>query len=466
MQGSYWILILSIVLGFIISFFIVKKLLLIFPLVLALTLPGLILIPLDYLVPLLVAVGLAIQAGVGIFFFRIAGIGTYPLELLLFISLTLLTIEILLKKRDLPLRSIFFWLFIPFLLYNIILLFVSLELINEGRDISYIRVTTHNFLSYLVVFVFLAYFDSVSKLRAYFYASMAGLLLLSIIIISPLIPGFLSLIPMMARGRIYMQNVGLMAFWYPFMFQYFNLTKKTSERFLIVITFIFSAVALILSQYRTSWIGVFLALFVSFILNFFLLQREKRIGFVIRVFLLLILGVLGGILIFRVFLPREFSAILTFLQKRVLSFKFLRYDPALLSRRIGVYESKAMFKDSPIFGNGFGIGWTFVGHKVGHVDNLYWQALVQYGILGSLFFFLPFLVWGYEIIYILLNLKRIKDPLIFSLAMAVISFYLPFFIMHTTMAHLLIAPAIIVIALSFIALTDFIYRNLKEGGFD
>jgi len=461
--GPIALVLTVVIIGFLIATFFVNRVLFLLPIIVFLVLPITILIPLEWAVFFLAIVATSLQAGIPSLLIRFGKIGVHPIEIAVGICLASWAIELLLKKRRLETSSTTFWLFLPFVLYNVPALFIGLSNLYKSGYVRFMNMDLHNALAFLPFIFLFGYFKTKEDVRRFALASFIGIFILSFLIFSPIILGPISPIPMGGRGRIFTQNMGIAALWYPVLLQYFALTKELKHRIIIILCLGFSIVALILTQYRTAWVGTSLSLFILFVINLFLLPPEKRLRFVLKGLLFFLLGVIFATLILKLFLPAEFNFIFGFLRRRVLTFKFVQYDPALLARRTTVHESKLMFPEHPIFGYGLGTAWHSLGYPSSHLDNLYWYALIKFGILGTVLFFLPFIYWGYELIYILKYIRKIKDQLIFSIALGLISFYVPFFIMHITVAHLLIAPAIIVLTLSFTAITEFIYRALRRG---
>ena len=278
-------------------------------------------------------------------------------------------------------------------------------------------------------------------------------------ILSSILLGPLSPIKSMARGRIWVRNVVLFPFILPFFTQLYLQTKSQRDKVISALILPLGILALLLTQTRTAWIGTAFAFLLLFLFNYFwFIPSEKKKKFLSHTLLILVSGLCLLALIITLFFSHTF---LSFWRLRFTTFKFLKYDPALLARQLGIHESKVLFSKAPLFGGGLGAAWHSIGYPMSSTDNFYCVMLVKFGIIGALFYLIPYLLWGIELAYTLKRVKKLQNPIHSALLIAIAFFYPSIFIMQFATAHLFNAPSIVIATLSLMAFTDFTYRKLK-----
>ncbi len=427
------------------------------PFLLLLLCPPLLLLPYNFVLSALIAISFAMQRNQPGWSVHIGSLMITMQEIFIMLSLGLLFLDTLSGRRKLVLSPLVLS-FIPILLFFFISLYLGLE---NNNPTSFVNQDIHRAFGYLSIFPLAVFFKGKSELKYFYLTIILATSIIIFYILSPLLLGPLSPVKSAVRGRICVTNVVLFPFVLPFFAQLYLQTEQRRVKILTAIFLPISLLALLLTQIRVAWVGVVIAFLLFFLLNYFwLVHPRKRKAFLLRAFLFLTLAifVLGLIVFF--FFQETF---LSFWRLRFLTFKFLRYDPALMARGLGIYESKVLFSRAPFFGNGFGATWHSVGYPMASTDNFYWLILVKFGLIGSILLLLPYLFWGRELIYIFKKLREIKSPLHSALLVGTLVFYPTIFIMQLVVAHLFISPSVVVVTISLMALTDFTYRKLKAS---
>ncbi len=426
------------------------------PLLLVLVLPAILIIPFKGLLVALVWCSFAMQSDHPWWSVHLGSLRVAIPEIILILSFVLLFMELLTKREKLKLPPIASC-FIPICVYFFFSLILGL--LNK-HPTSFINLDIHRTFAYFAIFPLVYLFQSKKDIRLFYITVVSAALFIAIYTLSPILLSPLSPLKSVRRGRILIRNVVLFPFALAFLSQLYIQSKKKKDKILAGVFLLSGFLAMLFTQNRTSWVGSVIALSLFFALNYFwLMPKEKRGKFLAHTLAFLGSGIVGLGVIVLLFFRDTF---LSFWQLRLLSFKFLKYDPAILARRLGIYESKILFKDSPLIGHGFGATWHSMGYPMTSTDNFYCIALVKLGLLGTILLFLPYIFWGRELVYILRRLKKIENPVHLSLMVGILVFYPTLFIMQLVTAHLF-DPAIVVATISLMVLTDYTYRQLKSS---